>query len=290
MELGIIIISIGVILSGYHILKTFYFYDKDNLLKVNDALQFVGSYGGAALGTIMTYLVLYVTIEQQFIMTKEQRAIDKQEFEINNQNFKKQVQIQILNEKINDYKCFFKSNEKLIESYKRLIDDLNNYKYNYMEFKNELITLFSETYDFSLKKVVISNENKNKETKIDIYNFEDIGISIDNNYRNENEYILNSNCISEEDLKRKIESYLIINRKCNYDINSLISFHYSSEREKKYGYHLNKGYKKMVDEEKKVIELVDICVNDIHDLIKELKDVGMLAQQKINEFYIDKYN
>ncbi|MBN1079298.1 hypothetical protein [Clostridium botulinum] len=66
-------------------------------LKISDYFNFVGSFGGAILGAIVSFLILYITV------IRERNALEQQR-----KRFEKEYNIKIINDKLNLYKEMYR--------------------------------------------------------------------------------------------------------------------------------------------------------------------------------------
>lgn len=215
-------------------------------------LSYYGSICGAIFGGCITATGLYITFKINANQLKEQRKIDNERWENSNKQFNQQMKIQIINEKINDYKLCI----KLINEIK-----ISN---------NKLITLV-KTYN---EKVEIFKENLRENSNVDDEDIEHImhkeiietfTLSEISKSWNENNIIFESmettfQCISDSKILNELDCIT----KCNKDIHNL----YSKMIKFNFDYSINKLADQVINIRKKKYSTL-LEESDINNIILE---------------------
>jgi len=97
-------------------------------IALDNWLLYYGTISGALIGGAITAIGLFFTFKINANQLEEQRKIDNKRWENSNSQFNRQMKIQIINEKINDYKACNEEIGELIYSKRELDVEMSKYK------------------------------------------------------------------------------------------------------------------------------------------------------------------
>ncbi|NRT90921.1 hypothetical protein [Clostridium beijerinckii] len=113
-------------------------------LKVSDYLNFIGSFGGAILGAMMSLLILVITINNQKKNMDDQRRIDNNARKEEKERFEKEYKIKIINDKLNIYKDTYYIVKKMNMQLVKIGDNLNEKYLNDISSLRDDILIYRE--------------------------------------------------------------------------------------------------------------------------------------------------
>ncbi len=163
---------------------------------LKDWIPYYGAALGAILGGVITGGGLFITLRINAKELRKQRKIDNERWENSNRQFNQQMKIQIINEKINDYKRCVESIDELINANKEVYDAL-------VDYKNSL-GLFVEKLEDKLSEVI----NNGETSSVDVFNFDNINRSVNNSVYKLEIICANMSCITEEYIKENLTKFI----------------------------------------------------------------------------------
>lgn len=175
-----------------------------NLLKIEDYLSYIGSFGGATLGAIASFAVITISIAEQKKQFEEQREIDKTRFEKQRKadelviaeqkkQFDKDYKLRLIKQKLDTYKEIYLIIEEVIN---KLVKINHNYTENkYKEESNSIMrdieSVFESHNKLSFMIIFIDEENiveRYENAKTYMFKLVDKTNDLSNQYITENEY------------------------------------------------------------------------------------------------------
>lgn len=259
-------------------------------------LAYYGSICGAVFGGIITAVGLYITFRVNNKQLEEQRHIDNERWENSNRQFNQQMKIQIINEKIKDYK--------------RCIDEINNFIDANEGFHLELVK-YSENATSFLKEVnnierdrigkvkvdseyYFENICKKYTSDLDVFNFENIydGFRVCINMV---ELVsLNCECIIQKEITIDINRYLsYFIKPSNKYFNDISSFNYKNDFTKNYKDYFENSKALLLSYNREIIKLVDSILeytSIINNTKVNFKNIKTAIRDEIGKLYKQKYN
>ncbi len=165
-------------------------------ISIDNWLLYYGTISGALVRGFITAVGLFFTFKINAKQLKEQRKIDNDRWESSNRQFNQQMKIQIINEKINDYKRCVESIDELINANKEVYDAL-------VDYKNSL-GLFVEELEDKISEVI----NNGETSSVDVFNFDNINRSVNNSVYKLEIICANMSCITEEYIKENLTKFI----------------------------------------------------------------------------------
>ncbi len=267
-------------------------------IALDNWLLYYGTISGTLIGGAITAIGLFFTFKINASQFEEQRRIDNMRWKNSNRQFNQQMKIQIINEKISDYKKCIESINQFINDNARLSDAIDEYYTNIKIFIKKLDNL-------KLKKESIKELNLkyNKDipiilekAKIDskAFDLSSMSDSIGKSLESSEIIKMSSKCIAQQNIVDNIEIYV---RKFNdaYDkyyiaIGKFLYKNNFSTIPQNYFKNDEKMYNEIMEKRKvlenNVSEYKDIIKQIKYDLLKEKSYI----QGEIGKLYMEKYN
>lgn len=287
-----IIILIVVFRIFYNIPN--YVYKSNQYLELGEHKDLIDwtSYYGAALGAILGGVItgggLFISFRINARELKKQREID-------DMKFNKQMKIQIINEKINDYKICIELINEFVDINDILYKKIEEYWENLSSFSNVLNTIndTSDTLNPSNFKRNFEIIHKQGESSDNVFNLDDINEYFLRSSNKLQEINVYSKCVTQENIINKIEEYsgIFVESYNNYKF--IIDFNYENGFTKKYSdYFENEKELYVIFPQKKREMLGNITqyYKIINHTKSDFMSIKPLITDEIGKLYEEKYN
>lgn len=248
-------------------------------------LSYYGSIGGAMFGGCITAIGLYITFRINNKQLEEQRKIDNKRWENSNKQFNHQMKIQIINEKINDYKKCIEAIDEYIYENEELLDSIYDYHKNLIEFIERLDIINENIYGMDMSEY--------KECNKDIFDI----LKIVEHYKNSKSRLevikMNSRCIKSQYIEDKLNECIKENDNSIEYCRFIVSFDHDYKFTKQYSdYFANekKMYKSLCENIYKMNTNIIKYSTVLGDIAKDFVKVKSGIRGEIGKLYSEKYN
>ncbi len=261
------------------------------LLKEMDLKDWIPYYGaalGAILGGVITGGGLFITLRINAKELKKQREID-------NMKFNKQMKIQIINEKINDYKRCIELINEFVDINDILYRKIEEYWENLSSFSNMLNTINDASDTLSPSNFNRNFEiiRKQGESSDYVFNLDDINEYFRRYSNKLQEINVYSKCATQENIINKVEEYSGIFVESYNHYKFIIDFDYENGFTKKYSDYFENEKELYVIFSQKKYEMLG-KITRYYKIINHTKNdfisIKPLITDEIGKLYGEKHN
>ncbi len=168
-------------------------------LKINDYFQFVASVFGAVLGAFVSFKILEITTKLQREDYDKIRRKEDKKWKLTAKQFNVQLEIQVLNDKINDHIQLIENLHNILSSIKGLRYNIDKYMSNINIFKNEIKGVWERALiDLKYKSNL---RNTLEGTKVDVFNMDEITASLEEILLIQRISSARAKCLRDEEIK-----------------------------------------------------------------------------------------
>lgn len=223
------IISVGLIVLIGILIKKYEGNDKGGWITLDGWLTYYGTVFGSILGGFITAAGLYITLKIN------DRQLDKQ-LRNENEKFQLQLQMQIINEKIKDYKICIENINEFIDINDILIINIDDYDKKIGYLRNTLvdidniITEMRLSYNEEKLPVICKSFN----TIDNIFDLSSVGDYYYKSSRKLHDIRIYGKCIVNTEIRGKIENYISMFEESNNCFKFIIDFKYENNFSEKY--------------------------------------------------------
>lgn len=133
-----VVVSIFLIIIMIFIAIVFKNNEYKNYLTIGDYFGYVGSYGGATLGAIASFIVISISLKEQKSQFEYQRKIDKKAMEEQKNQFEKQYKIDLIKYKIDKYEQIYEYVDEIQNILNELVLNIMYSKNNISQYTNQI--------------------------------------------------------------------------------------------------------------------------------------------------------
>ena len=249
-------------------------------ISLDNWLMYFGTTIGVLMGGIITSAGLFLTLRINARQLLDQREIDNIRWENSNNQFKQQMKIQIINEKINDYKACNEDIGELIYSSRELNVQISKYKHDLYNFQVNIQIIKNPKLGLAPQPVKFKNQ-------FNIFTDEYIKFT-----KLLEKVKMSSKCIYGEDIYNNIEKALDIWSEMQGTYREI--FTYSCLK------NITDNYSNYITNDKVIVgdlseiqnleEIIDKFIYEISNINKELSKCFDQIPKIICRLYEDKYS